>query len=260
MTGYRGDPADLYNLGATIDVDTELKTEKDWARQRADIFPGYLETSLWAGKLVAIPCHGTCQAMIYSPGPAAAGGAGGAEGPLDVERLPDHGQEGGASSGRVGAGSELELRLLGHVGGVERRAAAHEGQSAPDAQHAPGPGGDHLHARPGARGHRAAEFIGRADRQGADGVRAPGLLPHRPAAPEWHRLRRDPHAHQDGAVRLRLGLQRPGPAQRAAGAPPRVRAGGQVAQRAGAAGQAVRPLALPTREQGGRRSTRSSAT
>src|SRR5439155_1713378 len=67
MIGYRGDPADLYNLGATIDVDTELKTEKDWAKQRADIFPGYLETSLWAGKLVAIPGHGTCQAMIYSP-------------------------------------------------------------------------------------------------------------------------------------------------------------------------------------------------
>ena len=67
MTGYRGDPADLYNLGATIDVETELKTEKDWDRQRADIFPGYLETSRWAGKLVAIPCHGTCQAMIYSP-------------------------------------------------------------------------------------------------------------------------------------------------------------------------------------------------
>ena len=57
-------------------------------------------------------------------GPAAAGGADGAEGPLDVERLPDHGQEGGASSGRVGAGPELELRLLGHVGRVERRAAA----------------------------------------------------------------------------------------------------------------------------------------
>jgi ABC-type glycerol-3-phosphate transport system substrate-binding protein len=67
MIGYRGDPADLYNLGATIDVDTELKTEKDWAKQRADIFPGYLETSLWAGKMVAIPGHGTCQAMIYSP-------------------------------------------------------------------------------------------------------------------------------------------------------------------------------------------------
>lgn len=67
MLGYRGDPADLYNLGATIDVDTELKTEKDWAKQRADIFPGYLDTSQWAGKMVAIPGHGTCQAMIYSP-------------------------------------------------------------------------------------------------------------------------------------------------------------------------------------------------
>jgi multiple sugar transport system substrate-binding protein len=67
MIGYRGDPADLYNQGAIVDVDAELKTEKDWAKQRADIFPGYLDTSLWAGKMVAIPGHGTCQAMIYNP-------------------------------------------------------------------------------------------------------------------------------------------------------------------------------------------------
>lgn len=67
MSGYRGDPADLYRLGAIVDLDLELKTEKDWGKQRADIYPGFLETSTWAGKLVALPGHGTCQAMIYSP-------------------------------------------------------------------------------------------------------------------------------------------------------------------------------------------------
>lgn len=65
---YRGDPADLYTLGAIIDYDTELKTEKDWAKQKADMYPVFLETSMWAGKLVAMPGYGTCQAMIYNPG------------------------------------------------------------------------------------------------------------------------------------------------------------------------------------------------
>ena len=67
MVGYRGDPADLYSLGAIVDLDAELKGERDWGRQRADIYPGFLESSLWAGRLVAIPGHGTCQAMIYNP-------------------------------------------------------------------------------------------------------------------------------------------------------------------------------------------------
>ncbi|MBI3973595.1 MAG: extracellular solute-binding protein, partial [Chloroflexi bacterium] len=54
-----GTPPDLYYTayyfvaefllgGMTIDVDGELKTEKDWGKQRGDIFPPMIESSMWA--------------------------------------------------------------------------------------------------------------------------------------------------------------------------------------------------------------------
>jgi len=60
------DPGDLYTIGSIIEVDGELKKEKDWAKQRADIFPAILETSLWAGKLVSVPAYTNNQGMIYN--------------------------------------------------------------------------------------------------------------------------------------------------------------------------------------------------
>lgn len=60
--------AELYLAGLTIDVDSELKGEKDWTRQRADIFPPMLPSSMWAGKLVSIPGYTNNQALIYNTG------------------------------------------------------------------------------------------------------------------------------------------------------------------------------------------------
>ena len=62
------DTPGLYISGATIDVDDELKSEKDWGKQRADIFPNMLETSMWAGKLAGMPVDTNNQAMIYNMG------------------------------------------------------------------------------------------------------------------------------------------------------------------------------------------------
>lgn len=60
--------ADFFASGMTMDVDSELKGEKDWAKQRADIFPAMLDSSMWAGKLAGMPVDTNNQAMIYNIG------------------------------------------------------------------------------------------------------------------------------------------------------------------------------------------------
>jgi multiple sugar transport system substrate-binding protein len=60
--------AELFVTGITVDVDAELKGDKEWAKQRADIFPNMLETSTWNGKLVAMPGHTNNQALVYNLG------------------------------------------------------------------------------------------------------------------------------------------------------------------------------------------------
>jgi multiple sugar transport system substrate-binding protein len=61
-------PAEFYLAGMTIDFDTELKGDKEWGKQRADIFPPMLESSLWAGKLIGLPGYTNNQAVIYNTG------------------------------------------------------------------------------------------------------------------------------------------------------------------------------------------------
>ena len=62
------DPAEFYVSGMIVDVDSELKGDKEWARQRADIFPSFLDSSSWAGKLIGIPGYTNNQAVIYNTG------------------------------------------------------------------------------------------------------------------------------------------------------------------------------------------------
>lgn len=59
---------DLHVSGATIDVQPELAKEKDWAKQRADIFPAMLDSCLWLGKLVGIPGYTNNSGIIYNKG------------------------------------------------------------------------------------------------------------------------------------------------------------------------------------------------
>jgi ABC-type glycerol-3-phosphate transport system substrate-binding protein len=61
-------PAEFYLAGMIIDVDEELKADKEWAKQRADIYPAFLESSQWAGKLIGIPGYTNNQAFIYNLG------------------------------------------------------------------------------------------------------------------------------------------------------------------------------------------------
>lgn len=60
--------------GITIDLDAELKTDKEWAKQRADIFPAMLESSMWAGKLAGMPGYTNNQGVIFNTGLLQQGG------------------------------------------------------------------------------------------------------------------------------------------------------------------------------------------
>jgi multiple sugar transport system substrate-binding protein len=60
--------AEFLAAGMTVDLDAELKSDKEWGKQRADIFPAMLESSLWVGKLAGMPGYTNNQAVIYNIG------------------------------------------------------------------------------------------------------------------------------------------------------------------------------------------------
>jgi ABC-type glycerol-3-phosphate transport system substrate-binding protein len=60
--------AEFLASGMTVDLDTELKGDKEWGKQRADIFPAMLESSMWAGKLAGMPGYTNNQGVIYNTG------------------------------------------------------------------------------------------------------------------------------------------------------------------------------------------------
>ena len=59
--------ASLFVPGATMDMEAVLKRDKDWAKQKADMFPGHLENQVWGGKLMSIASYQAVQGMVYSP-------------------------------------------------------------------------------------------------------------------------------------------------------------------------------------------------
>lgn len=60
--------AEFLAAGMTIDLDAELKGDKEWGKQRADIFPAMIESSLWTGKLAGMPGYTNNQGVIYNTG------------------------------------------------------------------------------------------------------------------------------------------------------------------------------------------------
>ena len=59
---------EFFTAGMTIDLEPDLKGEKDWPKQRGDMFPNMLESNMWAGKLVAMPGYTNNVATMYNPG------------------------------------------------------------------------------------------------------------------------------------------------------------------------------------------------
>lgn len=59
--------ASLFIPGATADMEEVLKRDKDWAKQKADMFPGHLENQVWGGKLMSVATYQAVQGIVYSP-------------------------------------------------------------------------------------------------------------------------------------------------------------------------------------------------
>jgi ABC-type glycerol-3-phosphate transport system substrate-binding protein len=57
----------FYDLGASIDVEAELKTFPAWGKTKAQLRQTVLDGASWRGKLVALPLYRVFQAMIYAP-------------------------------------------------------------------------------------------------------------------------------------------------------------------------------------------------
>lgn len=57
----------LFVPGATMDMEDALKRDKDWAKQKADMFPGHLENQVWGGKLMSVATYQAVQGIVYSP-------------------------------------------------------------------------------------------------------------------------------------------------------------------------------------------------
>ena|GEM_PF-574031 len=60
------DAAALAAASLVVDLDQQLRTDKDWAGQRKDIFPLALETSIWRGKLAAMPFSINNNLVMYN--------------------------------------------------------------------------------------------------------------------------------------------------------------------------------------------------
>ncbi len=67
FTAYT-DAADMFASGMLADIDVELKSDKDWVKQRADIYPAMLDSSTWRGKLASVPIYTNNVAMVYNRG------------------------------------------------------------------------------------------------------------------------------------------------------------------------------------------------
>ena len=66
FVGYRM-TGELSVAGTTAELDGELKGDKDWAKQRADMFPQMIDSSVLSGKLVGMPTSSNNNAPIYNP-------------------------------------------------------------------------------------------------------------------------------------------------------------------------------------------------
>jgi multiple sugar transport system substrate-binding protein len=53
--GWQVEAADLFALGALVDLNAELRRHRDWARLKGDLIPTLVEGATWKGKLSLVP-------------------------------------------------------------------------------------------------------------------------------------------------------------------------------------------------------------
>ena len=52
---WQVEASDLHGLGALVDLNSELKSNKDWAKNKADLIPTLVDGATWKGKLTLVP-------------------------------------------------------------------------------------------------------------------------------------------------------------------------------------------------------------
>src|SRR5581483_4882524 len=52
---WQVEASDLWGLGALVDLNTELKGNKDWTKNKANLIPTLLDGAQWKGKLTLVP-------------------------------------------------------------------------------------------------------------------------------------------------------------------------------------------------------------
>jgi ABC-type glycerol-3-phosphate transport system substrate-binding protein len=58
---------DFFRVGATVDVDAELKGNAEWRRVRPSVYPNILKGVSWKDKVYAVPSHNSFFLMYYHP-------------------------------------------------------------------------------------------------------------------------------------------------------------------------------------------------
>jgi ABC-type glycerol-3-phosphate transport system substrate-binding protein len=60
--------SDLFNRGATADVDAELKGDAEWKKVRPSVYPGIIQGLSWKGKLTGVPNYNSYFLLYYHAG------------------------------------------------------------------------------------------------------------------------------------------------------------------------------------------------
>jgi len=53
--GWQVEAADLWGLGSLVDLNTELRSNKDWTKNKAELIPTLVDGATWKGKLTLVP-------------------------------------------------------------------------------------------------------------------------------------------------------------------------------------------------------------
>jgi ABC-type glycerol-3-phosphate transport system substrate-binding protein len=68
MVTAQGVAATYLNSGGVVDVETELKGNRDWTRFKSELIPMLLEAYRWKGKLAGVPVFGAYEGMGINTG------------------------------------------------------------------------------------------------------------------------------------------------------------------------------------------------
>jgi multiple sugar transport system substrate-binding protein len=67
VDGFHFNMSALFRQGATVDVDEGLKSNADWKKSRASLYPEIANGFTWKGKLFAVPLYSSYFSMYYQP-------------------------------------------------------------------------------------------------------------------------------------------------------------------------------------------------